>query len=351
MRDEPATTHVDRREDDDTSLLCVSCGYDLRGLDPAGTCPECGTPIARSRQGDRLAAADPRWLARMARGQRWLANAMRIALLSLVAYLVGTAIIVLAYAYESIRGRVTWVDLDRVVGVAWFVGTFGLLVIVTLSAIVGAIGLFLVTMQDPREQQREPLLSARRVARCSATGFVAACAVAATLRSIAWFGGPALTLLHVLTILTIGLTLTGALVGLMRWLSSLARRAPAPKLASETARRAKYWSWMIPIIAVWLAACASQPLGLNIPAPLDSIVEVIFNLFGCAVMILILASIVEAINVVHLMQEYRRMLGEMAEKGGALAAHDQRGPAPGGDGGGGSGGSSPTSSCRSLGGS
>lgn len=29
-------------------LLCVDCTYDLRGLNPKGDCPECGTPIMRS---------------------------------------------------------------------------------------------------------------------------------------------------------------------------------------------------------------------------------------------------------------------------------------------------------------
>lgn len=26
-------------------ILCLNCGYDLRGLTPTGRCPECGTPV------------------------------------------------------------------------------------------------------------------------------------------------------------------------------------------------------------------------------------------------------------------------------------------------------------------
>lgn len=38
----PATTMLA------TDTACVQCGYNLRGLDPAGNCPECGLAIAKS---------------------------------------------------------------------------------------------------------------------------------------------------------------------------------------------------------------------------------------------------------------------------------------------------------------
>ncbi len=53
--------------------LCVKYGYNLRGLRADGHCPECGTPVAQSAHGDRLAGADPAWLARICRGQVYIA--------------------------------------------------------------------------------------------------------------------------------------------------------------------------------------------------------------------------------------------------------------------------------------
>ena len=50
-------------------LHCVGCGYHLRGLAEDGTCPECGTAVARSMRGDLLSAADPAWMRRVYRGQ------------------------------------------------------------------------------------------------------------------------------------------------------------------------------------------------------------------------------------------------------------------------------------------
>lgn len=54
-------------------LPCRACDYNLRGLAPAGRCPECGRPIDQSLTPDLLRFADPAWLRRLARGARVLA--------------------------------------------------------------------------------------------------------------------------------------------------------------------------------------------------------------------------------------------------------------------------------------
>ncbi|HEX3356670.1 MAG TPA: hypothetical protein VHS31_06770 [Tepidisphaeraceae bacterium] len=46
--------------------VCVACEYPLKGLHPAGVCPECGTSIAISLRDDRLAHANPLWVMRLA---------------------------------------------------------------------------------------------------------------------------------------------------------------------------------------------------------------------------------------------------------------------------------------------
>ena len=65
----------------DEPIFCVGCGYDVRNLPVDGPCPECGTPIERSLGGLRLAAADPRWLARLTLGQSLVARGLYTALL------------------------------------------------------------------------------------------------------------------------------------------------------------------------------------------------------------------------------------------------------------------------------
>jgi len=43
-------------------IPCVGCGYDLRGLQSDGRCPECGLSIERSLHGDWLGVADRDWI-------------------------------------------------------------------------------------------------------------------------------------------------------------------------------------------------------------------------------------------------------------------------------------------------
>jgi hypothetical protein len=48
--------------------VCLRCGYALQGLDADGQCPECGTPVAASRQGRLLRFSDPEYVATLHRG-------------------------------------------------------------------------------------------------------------------------------------------------------------------------------------------------------------------------------------------------------------------------------------------
>ena len=52
-------------------LICLRCGYALRGLDVASKCPECGVDVAESLKSDQLIHADAVWLDRVASGLRW----------------------------------------------------------------------------------------------------------------------------------------------------------------------------------------------------------------------------------------------------------------------------------------
>ncbi len=49
-------------------LICLQCGYSIRGLPRRGRCPECGTPIKRSLQGNLLRYSSPAYLATLNRG-------------------------------------------------------------------------------------------------------------------------------------------------------------------------------------------------------------------------------------------------------------------------------------------
>ena len=66
------------------AVLCLRCGYDLRGMADDGTCPECGLGVGRSVQGQReLHRGRPGWVGRLRIGA-WLLLLVQIEVLALV---------------------------------------------------------------------------------------------------------------------------------------------------------------------------------------------------------------------------------------------------------------------------
>ena len=55
----------------DHDLTCLNCGYNLRGTDAEGSCPECGMAVRASRREDRLAAAPAKYRRKLSRGAAW----------------------------------------------------------------------------------------------------------------------------------------------------------------------------------------------------------------------------------------------------------------------------------------
>jgi hypothetical protein len=49
-------------------VTCRKCSYNLRGLTADGRCPECGTAVGFSLQGDLLRFCDPNWVDTLRRG-------------------------------------------------------------------------------------------------------------------------------------------------------------------------------------------------------------------------------------------------------------------------------------------
>lgn len=63
-------------------LFCVSCDYDLRGLEVEGDCPECGRPIVSSINPPEALAGDLRWTKRAARSMRLFVRGIAVSLLA-----------------------------------------------------------------------------------------------------------------------------------------------------------------------------------------------------------------------------------------------------------------------------
>ncbi len=132
-------TPVDRVKKD---VPCAGCGYNLRTLAINAQCPECYTSIARSIVGDTLDASDPRWLAKVYRGQSLIWTGM-VGLIVLLILSMG----------------LVWMSLISVAVIAIFGVVIPILFVAAWVAII--VGFFNLTASDPRASLNEQPLSLR----------------------------------------------------------------------------------------------------------------------------------------------------------------------------------------------
>lgn len=225
-------------------LACVSCGYDLRDLPIEGNCPECGTPIARSLHGEKLSSADPRWLNALAGGQTLIAWGITIALTAVLFRFVAPILLVIL---NAMLGVSFGVDPDLAGQAA-----LGVAIVFLLAA---AAGVMIVTMQDPRESERESPTSARRVARW-AMGATAVSA-AALVMNVTFSAGTLEIVLSAVIGLLFAAALTVGIVAMLTWLLALARRIPHETLIKKTSEQIGFLRWAIPVLSAMLVLGAS----------------------------------------------------------------------------------------------
>ena len=79
----------------DQDIPCRKCSYDLRGLSIEGRCPECGTPVGLSVNGELLRYSDPKFISTLARG----VSLIRWGIVVLIA-----AVVVVMVAASAARG-------------------------------------------------------------------------------------------------------------------------------------------------------------------------------------------------------------------------------------------------------
>ena len=197
---------------DESHLLCVRCGYDLRGSAPEQRCPECSTPVGASTKRRNLQHADPHWLRMVQVGLTLLFACLStlcgVGLLSIPALAVAASL----HAMEAIGAALLYVDL-----------------VLTVLSLPGAfIGALLVLRRNPAT----PPDSRGPTARRAALVFLWMAAFAGVLISpavrVGMFAGPFL-----LIILALGLS--GFALCMIGVLSDLIRRAPLRSRANASA--------------------------------------------------------------------------------------------------------------------
>jgi hypothetical protein len=212
-----------------SEVRCVGCGYDLRGLAPDGTCPECGTPVARALRGDALAAADPDWLRRIAIGLQLVGIGCIVLILRVPVWVMLDAL-----ADDLLDARpVVRQAMQIVVNFA------------TMSLLL--LGVAWVTTLDPRRAEDEQPFGLRRVARA---GAVAALVVALLDEAIELAGGGLPALPSSATAWLSIIATVVAVVASTYYLAGIIDRIPKAALAKRLRSYARVFAIVIPVVAI-----------------------------------------------------------------------------------------------------
>lgn len=207
-------------------MLCVRCGYNLRGLPSDGKCPECGTPIGRSRRGNILAAADSSWLAGLCRGLTLVVAAVGVHFAGLLLGIVGFFGIA-----ELADQKVTIEAVRRGV-----------------SAVLLLAGVILLTRLDPRLTLAEHSVVLRKVSRGIAAAalllYVVTLSLAPYAPGVLLGGGLSWSLKA---------SFIAAIVSASLYVARLAERIPDEKLASSTRSAARGFAVAMPVVMVSIA--------------------------------------------------------------------------------------------------
>jgi hypothetical protein len=82
-----------------SDVACRKCAYNLRTLSISGRCPECGTSVGFSVQGDFLRFSDPNWVNTLRRGVICMLSGVGVIVLG----------VILATVIRSAEG-IEWVE-------------------------------------------------------------------------------------------------------------------------------------------------------------------------------------------------------------------------------------------------
>lgn len=213
-----------------TDVPCLRCGYNLRGLQPEGACPECGTPIVRALRGNLLIYSAPEYVAKLHRG-------LLCILLAIVTLVGGGLLLLVAFFCVQVVFP-EWQWLSPWISNIATVGSAGL-------SVLSLIGWWLFSTPDEAIIGRDVRDTPRRVLRI------------AVVLSAAVMIVDALGELHMYQYLNFAaLGLIGGFIGLIAWLAQvfasllyvqwLAKRLPDRRIA----HRARIYLWLLPLVYV-----------------------------------------------------------------------------------------------------
>lgn len=227
-----------------TDLPCRRCSYNLRGLMEEGRCPECGTPIGLSTQGDLLRFASPNWVETLARGIRFI--------------LWGIVLVIFGSIGAGVLASITSPILGQIVGFA--------------AGLLSVYGSWLLTEPDPSGLGEDQYGTARKIIRFSLIVGLGE-SVAEIILSTTTLPPSARILFTILGVITALVGLVGQFA-LLYYLQKLAMRIPDLKLAGRA--RFLMYAYGISLAVVILAGASAAILGLGGASPGSPFMAIVF---------------------------------------------------------------------------
>lgn len=233
-----ASSRAERDDATEQALPCVCCGYDLRGLNETGLCPECSTPIRRSVVDNLLVHADRNWLKGLVIGCRvlWIGSAaIAISLaLSLLLVLVMIVSIQLTAAFQDL--------VDQIFPLI----QIAVLITLILGVIILLIGAALSTRQEPRVSLTESQWSPRRKAQIMLVALAIVITLHITFRLTLPILAGSLTY-RIAFLLLLSVTTAMLAHGLFRHLRGIVARVPDLERARWSSRQARDLVILLPL--------------------------------------------------------------------------------------------------------
>jgi hypothetical protein len=212
-----------------TGRICLRCTYELTGLPPAGSCPECGTPIVHSLRGNLLLFSAPEYVARLHLGTVLIITGTITQFVAMLAAFALAASTGLAAAAGGTVGGI-WLPLEALVNMA-----------AVAASLVFFAGWWLFSQADPAYLARNDGGTARRLVRATTAAAAALTLLQTTLAWIAIPGG--LSIAAVVSLL-------GVVLWTVQYFASMVYIAwLAPRLPDQSAQAwAKMLLWLGPLL-------------------------------------------------------------------------------------------------------
>ncbi len=218
-------------------VICLPCGYNIHGLPREGRCPECGTPITRSLQGNLLRYSSPAYLATLNRGVFLILAAIAAQVICVV----GGWILI---AWLTAKG---WTDVARVSGLLLSTASTGI-------SVVSLIGWWLFSAPDPTFVGSGGGTTARKVVRATVAAAAVLTAMVTVADTLATSSAPSGT--------AAGDILLGVVQAIKFFAAMLYLRWLAPRFPDAVIdARARLLMWLCPVlVTVGTLLCLIGPI-------------------------------------------------------------------------------------------